>query len=148
MKHLGLEQELAAVLHGLHIELDDLSIQTSGRKRAIRITVDGDGPHGSGLDLDQIAEATRAISQALDETDVLDDAPYTLEVSSRGVSRPLTKPAHYRRNRARLVNLSLADGSSVTGRIVDADDKGVALDVNDAIHTVAFDKISAAHIQI
>lgn len=40
-----------------------------------------------------------------------------LEVSSRGVSRPLTEPKHYRRNGGRLVALTLADAPAVTGRI-------------------------------
>ena len=90
MKHTGLEEELAAVLAGHQLELDDLEVQAAGKRRVVRVTVDGDGPSGTGPDLDQIADATRAISQALDDTDALGDAPYTLEVSTRGVSRPLT----------------------------------------------------------
>ncbi len=53
------------------------------------------------------------------------EQPYTLEVSSRGVSRPLTLPRHWRRNVGRLVKVELVDGSEVVGRIESADDAGV-----------------------
>ena len=148
MKHTGLEEELAAVLAGHQLELDDLEVQAAGKRRVVRVTVDGDGPSGPGPDLDQIADATRAISQALDDTDALGDAPYTLEVSTRGVSRPLTKPAHYRRNLTRLVTLTLADGTSLTGRISAADERSVTVDVDGEERTIGFDQISKAVIQV
>ena len=148
MKHTGLEEELAAVLVGHQLELDDLEVQAAGKRRVVRVTVDGDGPSGTGPDLDQIADATRAISQALDDTDALGDAPYTLEVSTRGVSRPLTKPAHYRRNLTRLVTLTLADGTSLTGRISAADERSVTVDVDGEERTIGFDQISKAVIQV
>ena len=47
----------------------------------------------------------------LDESDVMGEMPYTLEVTSRGVDRPLTLPRHWRRNEDRLVKATLADGS-------------------------------------
>ena len=148
MKHTGLEEELAAVLVGHQLELDDLEVQAAGKRRVVRVTVDGEGPSGTGPDLDQIADATRAISQALDDTDALGDAPYTLEVSTRGVSRPLTKPAHYRRNLTRLVTLTLADGTSLTGRISAADERSVTVDVDGEERTIGFDQISKAVIQV
>ncbi|WIY81582.1 ribosome maturation factor RimP [Propionimicrobium sp. PCR01-08-3] len=148
MKHTGLEEELAGVLADHQLELDDLDIQPAGKRRVVRVTVDGDGTKGRGPDLDQIAEATRAISQALDDTDALGNAPYTLEVSSRGVSRPLTKPAHYRRNKTRLVALTLSDDSQLTGRIGDADDSSVTIDVDGVARTLGFDEISKAVVQV
>ncbi len=42
------------------------------------------------MTLDDIAEATRQVSQAIDDADAMGEAPYTLEVTSRGVDRPLT----------------------------------------------------------
>ena len=148
MKHTGLEEELAAVLAGHQLELDDLEVQAAGKRRVVRVTVDGDGPAGGGPDLDQIAAATRAISQTLDETDALGEAPYTLEVSTRGVSRPLTRPAHYRRNKTRLVALTLTDDSTVTGRICDADDNAVTVDVDGSPRSIALDEISKAVVQV
>ncbi len=148
MKHTGLEEELAAVLADHQLELDDLEIQAAGKRRVVRVIVDGDGPRGSGPDLDQIADATRAISQALDETDALGQAPYTLEVGTRGVSRPLVKPAHYRRNKTRLVALTLTDGTGLMARITDADDRSVTVDVDGNPREIAFEEIAKAVVQV
>ena len=58
------------------------------------------------------------MSAALDSSDAVGNTAYTLEVTSRGISRPLERPAHWRRNRGRLVAVTTADGNTVTGRIV------------------------------
>ncbi len=151
MTHNRLSDLLSSVLSAHSLELDDLDITPAGRRRLIRVTVDGDGPTGRGPDLDQIAEATRVISRALDESDdLMGDRPYTLEVSSRGVSRPLTRPAHYRRNTERLVELTLADQTELTGRISAADDDAVTLEVTGAAagQRLPYDQITRAIVQI
>ncbi|MFB9408009.1 MULTISPECIES: ribosome maturation factor RimP [Dactylosporangium] len=110
-------------------DLEDLSITRVGRKHLLRIAVDSD----EGVDLDKVAELSRSISTALDkaeaEGDELIAGEYELEVGSPGVSRPLTLPRHWRRNRSRLVKVKVA-GREVTGRIIAADDAGVTLDVD------------------
>ena len=108
------QDTLAAVIepilaqHGL--ELDSMEVTPIGKRSVLRIAVDGDGPTGHGPLLDDIARASSALSAALDESDAVGDRPYTLEVSSRGVSTPLTAVRHYRRNRGRLVRLWLTEG--------------------------------------
>ncbi len=76
------------------------------------------------------------------------EAAYTLEVSSRGVSRPLTRPAHYRRNTGRLVALTLTDGTAVTGRITAADEGSVTLDVDGQPVTHQLDQVAKAIVQV
>lgn len=153
------ESELASLLSPLLVqyglELESLDSVPAGKRRLLRVIVDGDGPHGRGPSLDDISEATREISIALDEADALGDRAYTLEVSSRGTSRPLTEPKHWRRNRGRLVKVSLADGSAVTGRIVDSGDAEATLRiVTDAKkgttsdQQVAFAQVAKALIQV
>ena len=89
-------------------------VMPAGKRRLLRIVVDGDGPNGTGPLLDDIAEATKALSVALDESEAVGASPYTLEVSSRGVSRPLELPRHWRRNVGRLVTVSTTAGESFT----------------------------------
>ena len=128
------------------LEVDRIEIASAGKRSVLRVYLDGDGPEGRGPSLDEIADATRAVSAALDESDATGNAPYTLEVSSRGVSRPLTEPKHFRRNVGRLVALTLADGS-VTGRISAADGDGIDLDVDGAVRRVDLASISKAVVQ-
>ena len=87
---------------------------------------DGD----EGLDLDSIAQLSRSASELLDG---LDDTatPYVLEVTSPGVDRPLTTEKHFRRARGRKVELSLSDGSPVTGRLGETCDGAVRLVVRE-----------------
>ena len=103
----------AGAIEPHHLELDAVEIIPAGKRSLLRITLDGDGPRGSGPDLDQITKASKAISRALDEHPEIGPEPYTLEVSSRGVHRPLTKPEHYRRNLTRLLNVRLLPGTGV-----------------------------------
>jgi ribosome maturation factor RimP len=104
-------------------DLEDVQLRPAGRRTQVVITVDGDS-----VDSDGLAELSRAVSERLDTDDILGEQSYTLEVSSRGVGTPLTLPRHWRRNAGRLVAVHLVDGTNLTGRIGEVDDKGAVLD--------------------
>lgn len=155
MKDSQIASLLTSVLEGFGLELESLDSVPAGKRRLLRVIVDGDGPAGRGPTLDEIAEATRAISEALDDADLVGDQAYTLEVSSRGTSRPLTDPRHWRRNRGRLVQVTPHEGDPVTGRIGASDDTGATLTVvTDAKRgttterTVAYAEVAKALIQV
>lgn len=135
----------AAAVHGL--ELDRCEVTSAGKRAIVRVFLDGDGPEGRGPSLDQIADATRTISAALDQADVTRGRPYTLEVSSRGVGRPLTQAKHFRRNVGRLVRVELA-GEEVTGRIVAQPDAAVELDVDGTARVIELSAITKALVQV
>ncbi|MFV0452677.1 MAG: ribosome maturation factor RimP [Propioniciclava sp.] len=147
MKESALEAVVGRVLEECGLELDRLEIVRAGKRSVVRVFVDGDGPHGRGPSLDDIAEATRAVSTALDETDVAGSAPYTLEVSSRGTSRPLTAERHFRRNRDRLVAVTAGD-EQVTGRIVATTDGVLTLDVGGVHRDIDLTDIAKAVVQV
>ncbi len=135
-----LTEPLAA--SGLDVEAIDLT--PAGKRRLLRVAVDKDG----GVTLDDIAEATKEVSRILDETDVMGEQPYTLEVSSRGADRPLTEPRHWRRNVGRLVTVTLADKVTLTGRITESDDTRAVLDVDGTSTEVGYADVKKAKIQI
>lgn len=98
--------------------LEDVQVSRAGSRSVVRVTVDlADGP--GGVDSDALTEVSRAVSAALDEHEPVSGA-YVLEVSTPGTDRPLTEPRHFRRAVTRLVVLTLADGSTRAGRLVDA----------------------------
>ena len=97
MNTTDLEALVAPVVAAHALEVDRLEVMAAGKRSVVRVFLDGDGPDGRGPSLDQIAEATRDVSRALDDADVTKGRAYTLEVSSRGVSRPLTAAKHFRR---------------------------------------------------
>lgn len=114
----AVEAAVTERVSGLGYDLETLELTAAGSSRVLRVAVDRDG----GVDLDAVAEVTRSVSDALDDLDGLGASPYTLEVSSRGTSRPLTLPRHWRRNRDRLVKVVTTENVTVEARITDADD--------------------------
>jgi ribosome maturation factor RimP len=134
---------LGPVITSQGYDLDDLSVAAAGRRSLIRITVDGD----EGIDLDAVAEVSRAISERLDADDDGFAGPYVLEVSSPGVDRPLTESRHWRRAIGRLVTVSAGE-RSITGRITTADDKSVELDVAGVAETYALADLGTGRIQV
>jgi ribosome maturation factor RimP len=99
------------------------------------------------VDLDVVAAVSRAISEHLDASTIMGQLPYLLEVGSRGVGRPLTKPAHWSRNVGRLVRV-VGDAIDATGRIVAFNDPQVTLDVEGTELVVDFTTISRAMIEV
>ncbi|GAA2101711.1 ribosome maturation factor RimP [Microlunatus panaciterrae] len=148
MKESQIVSLLTPVLAQFDLELEAVDLVPAGKRSLLRVVVDGDGPTGRGPLLDDIAEATKAISVALDETDVTGANPYTLEVSSRGVSRPLALPRHWRRNAGRLVQVSLTGGETFTGRIMKSTEESATLEVDQTTRTVPFAEVAKALIQV
>jgi ribosome maturation factor RimP len=131
-------------LEELGLDLEAVELTPAGKRRVLRIAVDKDG----GVSLDDVAAATRAINDVIDSSAALGEQPFTLEVTSRGVDRPLTEPRHWRRNRDRLVKVTLVDGSVVTGRIGESDDERVSLDVDGDSQAVPYVEVEKALVQI
>jgi ribosome maturation factor RimP len=139
-----IEAELADPLRALDLDLEAVEITPAGKRRIVRVAVDKDG----GVTLDDVAEATRVVSSVLDDSDVLGEQPYTLEVTSRGVDRPLALPRHWRRNADRLVRVTLADETTFTGRVGASDDDRVTLEVDGTAREIAYTDIAKAFVEI
>jgi len=139
-----IEAELVDPLRALGLDLEAVEITPAGKRRILRAAVDKDG----GVTLDEVAEATREVERVLDASDVMGEQPYTLEVTSRGVDRPLTLPRHWRRNESRLVKVTFTDGSSSTGRILASDEETVTIEVSGKQRTVAYAEVQKALVQV
>ena len=139
-----IEQELATPLSALGLDVEAVELTPAGRRRILRIAVDGD----HGVTLDDVADATKTVSQVLDASDVMGEQPYTLEVTSRGVDRPLTLPRHWRRNADRLVKVTTTEGETVTGRIVGSGEDMATLDVDGTPRELAYAEVAKALIQV
>jgi len=139
-----IEAEIADPLgaHGLDVEA--VEITPAGKRRVLRIAIDKDG----GVTMDDVAEATRTIDGVLETSDVMGEMPYTLEVTSRGVDRPLTLPRHWRRNVDRLVKVTATDESTYVGRILITDDDNATIDVAGEHRVVRYGEVDKALVQI
>lgn len=139
-----ISEEIEAPVRALGLDLEAVELTPAGKRRVLRVAVDQDG----GVTLDDVAEATRAISTVLDSSSALGQQPYTLEVTSRGVDRPLTLERHWRRNHDRLVAIVLTDSSTLTGRVQEARAEEVDLDVDGTSTTVAYAEVRSALVQV
>ena len=124
-------------------DLELYDIEVAGRD--LRVFVDRPG----GLDLDRLADATRAVSRALDEADPIAGA-YTLEVSSPGLERRLRTSQHFSRAVGETVKVKLRAGAArdgerrLEGEITGADGSGVTLRTPSGEATVPYDDIERA----
>ena len=130
-------------------EIEDVVIDPRARPPRITVIADGD----TALDLDTIAALSRSASTLLDEFKNLDGS-YVLEVSSRGVDRPLTSEKHFRRARGRKVELALTDGTEVTGRVGEISDNTLMLVIRDdrardwTVRPVSIGEVVKAVVQV
>jgi ribosome maturation factor RimP len=132
---------LRPVVSAAGMDLENVRITATGRRRLLRVIVDAD----DGVNLDDIALISRALSAELDANGAMGETPYTLEVSSPGVDRPLTEPRHWRRAAGRLVRVPLlarsqsvpeasghsraTEGRAIEGRVLAASEQVVLLEV-------------------
>ena len=141
---MGKKEEISAAitpaLSDLGFYLEDITITSAGRRSMLTVIVDGD----THLSLDQVTVATKAISEIVENIQSLGQAPFTLEVTSPGLDRPLTKPRHWRKNIDRLVKIVLLDGKEVKGRVKDATE--ISATVDDQV--VKFSDIKRATLEI
>lgn len=145
-----LRELLEPLVNSQGLDLEEIAVDSVGRKRVLRVVVDSD----TGADLDQIADVSRALSAKLDDTDAMGEGEYTLEVGTPGAERLLTEHRHYVRATDRLVKFQLAEGGELVARILKVDDEGVDTEVpgvkgrKPTSRRLAFDDIVRARVQV
>jgi ribosome maturation factor RimP len=137
------EQVLAVItpaIESLGFYIEDITITSAGKRSMLTVIVDGD----THLSLDQVTVATKAISEIVENLPTLGNNPFTLEVTSPGLDRPLTKPRHWRKNQDRLIKVVLTDGKEIMGRIKDSTESSVNVDDQ----TINFADIKRATLEV
>ena len=141
---MPLNEEISAAIRPI-IEasgnyLEELTITSAGKVKILTVIVDSD----THLNLDQITSVTKEISEVIEALESLGESAFTLEVTSPGIDRPLTKPRHWRKNFDRLVKITMSSGQEIEGRIGEATETTVL--VSD--QKVSFEDIKRAILEI
>jgi ribosome maturation factor RimP len=139
-KKEDISDAVTPALSALGFYLEDVTITSAGRRSMFTIIVDGD----THLSLDQVTSATKAIGEIVESIQSLGETPFTLEVTSPGLDRPLTKPRHWRKNIDRLVKIVLFDGKEVKGRIKAANEVSATVDESE----IKFSDIKRASLEV
>lgn len=109
------------------LELVDVEFRPAGRRSVLRVTLDREG----GIGLDDLAEASREMSDLLDVHDAVPGI-YTLECSSPGVNRPLRRAEDFARfvgEAVRVRTIAPIEGTRLfVGRLVAADDDRIEIE--------------------
>jgi ribosome maturation factor RimP len=137
----AIQSQIEARLAGPEPEVEVLLAEVVGRD-LVRIFID----HPDGVTLELCERVTRELAE-LRET-------YSLEVSSPGRERPLTKPSHFRRflgHRARVRTrgdrpASGAARRSFTGELVGASDDEVTIAADDGVVAIPYEDIHRSHL--
>jgi ribosome maturation factor RimP len=122
-----LRELLNPTVEAHHLFLEDVAVHLAGNHRTVSVVVDLERDQSGGVNLDTIADISRALAEVMDADPHDDGRPYDLEVSSPGVGRPLTELRHWYRARGRMVTVSLTKADDVMGRILSVSDEGVTL---------------------
>jgi ribosome maturation factor RimP len=122
-----ISEHITPALHKAGYFLEDVNLVSPGQHRIVTVIVDGQ----SALNLDQVTVASKLVSELLDEATFMGETPFTLEVTSPGIDRPLTLPRHFAKNVDRLLKVTKSDGIVVTGRILSNTESDVTLSVTE-----------------
>jgi ribosome maturation factor RimP len=139
---------ITPALHKAGYFLEDVNLVSPGQHRIVTVIVDG----ASALNLDQVTVASKLVSELLDDAPFMGETPFTLEVTSPGIDRPLTLPRHFAKNVDRLLKVTKTDGEVVTGRILSNSESDVTLTVTEKKDvkevTIALVDIKRAQVEI
>lgn len=140
---------ITPALHEAGYFLEEVNLVTPGQHRIVTVIVDGE----SALNLDQVTEASKIVSALMDEAAFMGEAPFTLEVTSPGIDRPLTLPRHFAKNISRLLKVTKNDGTTVEGRLISSSDSDITVAVttkketNDVVVPIANIKRAVVEIE-
>jgi ribosome maturation factor RimP len=138
------------VAEELGLELFDVEIAGAHHAPIVRVFLDREG----GIDMDAIAKASRAVSEALEEADPIEGA-YTLEVSSPGIDRPLRHLDDVRSYAGHTARFQLKEALDpvegrrrVTGRIIGVTGTDVTVDAEEAgVVTIPWGAVTTARLK-
>jgi ribosome maturation factor RimP len=135
----AITSSITPIIEGSGIYLEEVTLE-GGTPKVLTVVIDGDTP----LNLDQVTVVTKEISEILENLPELGELPFTLEVTSPGIDRPLTLTRHWRKNLGRLVTVTLQSGTVVKGRIGEIADAKVMVDEQE----LALADIARAQVEI
>ncbi|MEY3430089.1 MAG: hypothetical protein RJB30_21 [Actinomycetota bacterium] len=141
----NLTELLTPAIKTLGFVLEEIKVTPVGKRRIIAVIVDQEEKNPN---LDEVTVVSREVSNILDNYSQLGDQPFTLEVTTPGVDRPLVLPRHWQKNLGRLVKVVKIDGQTVSGRISSVSDVSAAIEVAGKSVEVLFGDVKRAQIEI
>jgi ribosome maturation factor RimP len=125
--------------------LEEVKVTPIGKRRLVSVVVDCENRNPS---LDEVTVVSKEVSSILDSYSQLGETPFTLEVTTPGIDRPLTELRHWRKNVGRLVKITPIDGEKYIARIMAVNPRDVQLEIKGKEAIIPFTGISRAYIEV
>ena len=125
--------------------LEEVTVTPVGKRRLVSVVIDRESSNPS---LDEVTVVSKEISVILDTYSQMGEMPFTLEVTTPGVDRPLTLPRHWKKNIGRLVKITPKQGDKFIGRILEVSENQVKLELEKELLTVDLGDVSRAQIEV
>lgn len=125
--------------------LEEVTVTPVGKRRLVSVVIDRENSNPS---LDEVTVVSKEISVILDTYSQMGEMPFTLEVTTPGVDRPLTLPRHWKKNIGRLVKITPKQGDKFIGRISEVFENQVKLELEKELLTVDLVDVSRAQIEV
>jgi ribosome maturation factor RimP len=144
-----IQRLLEPILGSLGLTLWDLELRKQGPQWLLRIYIDRET---GGVTLNDCEAVSRDLGTVLDVEEIVPHS-YTLEVSSPGLDRSLTRPEHYRRCRGSLVKIKtyqpINGGKVFKGKLAGLEDLVVVLEQDSGeMLRIPLDNISKASLEV
>jgi ribosome maturation factor RimP len=125
--------------------LEEVTVTPVGKRRLVAVVVDCEDRNPS---LDEVTVVSKEVSAILDNYTQMGEMPFTLEVTTPGIDRPLTQGRHWKKNVGRLVKITPKTGEKYIGRIASVNDYAVTIEIKGKESEISFAEISRAQIEV
>ena len=125
--------------------LEEVTVTPVGKRRLVAVVVDCEDRNPS---LDEVTVVSKEVSAILDNYTQMGEMPFTLEVTTPGIDRPLTLGRHWKKNIGRLVKITPKTGEKYIGRIASVKDNAVTIEIKGKESEISFAEISRAQIEV
>jgi ribosome maturation factor RimP len=125
--------------------LEEVTVTPVGKRRLVAVVVDCEDRNPS---LDEVTVVSKEVSAILDNYTQMGEMPFTLEVTTPGIDRPLTLGRHWKKNIGRLVKITPKTGEKYIGRITLVKDNAVTIEMKGKESEISFAEISRAQIEV
>ncbi|MEY2663916.1 MAG: hypothetical protein RIR35_724 [Actinomycetota bacterium] len=142
---VNLTELLNPVVSRAGFVLEEVTVTPVGKRRLVSVVIDRENSNPS---LDEVTVVSKEISVILDAYSQMGEMPFTLEVTTPGVDRPLTLPRHWKKNIGRLVKITPKQGDKFIGRISEFSENQVKLELEKELLTVDLVDVSRAQIEV
>jgi len=141
----NLTELLSPVITKAGFVLEEVTVTPVGKRRLVAVVIDREDTNPS---LDEVTVVSKEVSAILDNYSQMGEMPFTLEVTTPGIDKPLVLPRHWKKNIGRLVKITPKQGEKYVARIQGFADNQITLELKNQNLIVSLSDIAKAQIEV